>query len=149
MEKNEETKKPITERKNRKAEAQNDYRLKVKKWKYFKSQLPYKCENMPCNIINVNNKIIVDLYRKSTDRNMYLRTSSCHPNSVTDNIPYSLALRIVRIWGFEESSKIKNFWEYLLSGMTQGFLPSPKLLKNTGGPWSLTLKWKKSFQPHP
>ena len=30
MEKNEETKKPITERKNRKAEAQNDYRLKVK-----------------------------------------------------------------------------------------------------------------------
>ena len=42
-------------------------------------------------------KIIVDLYRKETDRNMYLLTSSCHPNHVTENIPYSLALRIVRI----------------------------------------------------
>ena len=39
-----------------------------------------------------NNKIIVDLYKKPTDRNMYLLPSSCHPNSITKNIPYSLAL---------------------------------------------------------
>ena len=45
----------------------------------------------------VEGQIIVDLYRKKTDRNQYLLTSSCHPSHVTDNIPFSLALRIVRI----------------------------------------------------
>ena len=42
-------------------------------------------------------KIETDLYRKETDRNMYLLPSSCHPPSCTKNIPYSLCLRIVRI----------------------------------------------------
>ena len=40
---------------------------------------------------------MVDLYKKPTDKNMYLLTSSCHPAHVCDNIPFSLALRIVRI----------------------------------------------------
>ena len=44
-----------------------------------------------------NGKVEVDLYRKPTDRNHYLLTSSCHPAHVTNNIPFSLALRIVRI----------------------------------------------------
>ena len=44
-----------------------------------------------------NNKIIVDLYRKECDRNMYLLPSSCHPSHVSSNIPFSLALRITRI----------------------------------------------------
>ena len=44
-----------------------------------------------------NSKIEVDLYRKPTDRNQYLLPSSCHPAHVTNNIPFSLAYRIVRI----------------------------------------------------
>ena len=42
-------------------------------------------------------KINTDLYKKPTDRNMYLLTSSCHPLSNFSSIPYSLALRIIRI----------------------------------------------------
>ena len=42
-------------------------------------------------------KIKTDLYRKETDRNMYLLPSSCHPPHCTKNIPFSLCLRIVRI----------------------------------------------------
>ena len=42
-------------------------------------------------------KILTDLFKKSTDRNQYLLTSSCHPSHVCDNIAFSLALRIQRI----------------------------------------------------
>ena len=42
-------------------------------------------------------KIGTDLHKKETDRNMYLLPSSCHPPTVTKNIPFSLCLRIVRI----------------------------------------------------
>ena len=42
-------------------------------------------------------QIETDLYRKKTDRNQYLLTSSCHPAQTTANIPFSLGLRIVRI----------------------------------------------------
>ena len=48
-------------------------------------------------------KIVTDLYRKKTDRNQYLLTSSCHPAHVTENIPYSLAMRIVRICSLPEA----------------------------------------------
>ena len=44
-----------------------------------------------------NGRIETDLYRKPTDRNQYLLTSSCSPSTCIENIPYSLALRIVRI----------------------------------------------------
>ena len=42
-------------------------------------------------------KIQVDLFKKPTDKNQYLLPTSCHPPHCTDNIPFSLALRIVRI----------------------------------------------------
>ena len=45
----------------------------------------------------VNGKIETDLYRKETDKVQYLLPSSCHPSHIFDNIPYSLALRIIRI----------------------------------------------------
>ena len=44
-----------------------------------------------------NGKIILDLYRKPTDRNKYLLPDSCHPYSCHENIPLSLAIRITRI----------------------------------------------------
>ena len=44
-----------------------------------------------------NNKIVSDLYRKPSDRVQYLLPSSCHPNHVHQNIPFSLSLRIIRI----------------------------------------------------
>ena len=54
-----------------------------------------------CQIID--GKIVTDLYRKETDRNQYLLTSSCHSAHVTENIPFSLALRIVRICSLPEA----------------------------------------------
>ena len=55
-------------------------------------------------------KIVTDLYRKKTDRNQYLLTSSCHPAHTTKNIPFSLALRIVRICSLPEDRE-KRFEE--------------------------------------
>ena len=48
-----------------------------------------------CTIKNL--QIILDLYRKPTDRNRYLLPDSCHPYSNIENIPLSLAIRITRI----------------------------------------------------
>ena len=44
-----------------------------------------------------NSTIVTDLYRKPTDRCQYLLPSSCSPAATTKSIPYSLALRLVRI----------------------------------------------------
>ena len=41
--------------------------------------------------------IVTDLYRKETDRVQYLLPTSCHPSHIFNNVPYSLALRLVRI----------------------------------------------------
>ena len=42
-------------------------------------------------------QIILDLYRKPTDRNKYLLPDSFHSYSIIENIPLSLAIRITRI----------------------------------------------------
>ena len=55
----------------------------------------------------INNKIETDLYRKETDRIQYLLPSSCHPTHIFNNIPYSLALRLVRICSQKENLKIR------------------------------------------
>jgi peptide-methionine (R)-S-oxide reductase len=49
-----------------------------------------------------NNQIVTDLYRKPTDKVQYLLPSSCHPSHIFKNIPYSLALRLVRICSTKE-----------------------------------------------
>ena len=62
-------------------------------------------------------RVTVDLYRKPTDRNQYLLTSSCHPAHVTNNIPFSLALRIVRICSKQDTRdlRLKELQELLLA----------------------------------
>jgi hypothetical protein len=49
-----------------------------------------------------DNSIVTDLYRKETDRVQYLLPSSCHPSHIFKNVPYSLALRLVRICSKKE-----------------------------------------------
>ena len=44
-----------------------------------------------------DNRLVVDLYSKPTDKHQYLLPTSCHPKHTCRNIPYSLALRIRRI----------------------------------------------------
>ena len=47
--------------------------------------------------------IQTDLFKKDTARCQYLLPSSCHPNHVTKNIPYSLAYRLLRICSKSDS----------------------------------------------
>ena len=62
-----------------------------------------RCENrnsipyLDTQISIENGKLEIDLYKKPTDRNQYLLPSSCHPKETTKNLPFSCALRIVRI----------------------------------------------------
>ena len=53
-------------------------------------------------------KIILDLYRKPTDRNRYLLPDSCHPYSNIENIPLSLAIRITRICTEPETRDLRH-----------------------------------------
>ena len=61
--------------------------------------------------------IKTDLYRKETDRVQYLLPSSCHPAHTFKNIPYSLALRLVRICSEKSvlDGRFKELKEMLLS----------------------------------
>ena len=47
--------------------------------------------------IDKDNFIKTSLFVKPGKKCSYLKTSSCHPNHITENIPYSLALRLKRI----------------------------------------------------
>jgi hypothetical protein len=64
-----------------------------------------------------NDAINTDLYRKPTDRVQYLLPSSCHPNHIFTNVPFSLALRIVRICSTSEAldRRLNELSEMLLS----------------------------------
>ena len=59
--------------------------------------------------VSVDNSgnITTDLYVKPTDTQQYLMATSCHPNHIKRSIPYSQALRILRICSSKESAKIR------------------------------------------
>ena len=92
---------------------------------HTKNENENSCNCAPCPAIPFldtsasiqDNKITLDLYRKPTDRCQYLLTSSCHPAHVTENIPFSLAYRIVRICSVPETRDIRlsELKELLLS----------------------------------
>ena len=62
-------------------------------------------------------KLVTDLYRKPTDRCMYLLPSSCHPTHTTRNIPYSLCNILVRIYSNHTTllSRLEELSKLLLS----------------------------------
>ena len=64
-----------------------------------------------------DNKIKTDLYRKPTDKVQYLLPSSCHPTHTFKSVPYSLALRLVRICSDKEDlqKRFKELEEMLVS----------------------------------
>jgi hypothetical protein len=55
-------------------------------------------------------KIVTDLYRKPTDKNQYLLTSSSHPLECFKSIPFSLSLRIVRACS-EDTDREQRFFD--------------------------------------
>ena len=66
-------------------------------------------------VITVNDKNFIEtsLYTKPGKKCSYLKTSSCHPKHNTENIPYSLALRLKRICSdpldfLEQLDKLKD-----------------------------------------
>ena len=64
-----------------------------------------------------NGKIEIDLHRKKTHSNQYLLPSSCHPKATSKAIPYSLALRIIRICTKKDlrDLRLKELKELLLA----------------------------------
>ena len=87
-------------------------------------------------------RVVVDLYRKPTDRNQYLLTSSYHPAHVTTNIPYSLAPRIVRICTNSETRDIRlqELKDLLLARNYKAGVINDAILKATNIPREEALK---------
>ena len=53
----------------------------------------------------INGKLVTDLYRKETDKVQYLLPNSNHPSHKFKNIPFSLALQLVRICSSRDKLK--------------------------------------------
>ena len=72
--------------------------------------------------IDQDGKIVTDLYKKDTARVQYLLPSSCHPGHVTNNIPFSLAYRLLRICS-DHSSFLKRLEELRLDLLSRSYNP--------------------------
>ena len=57
--------------------------------------------------ISENGDVTTDLYTKPTDTHQYLHIDSCHPNHTKRAIPYSQALRILRICSDLDTAKMR------------------------------------------
>ena len=86
--------------------------------------------------------IKTDLYKKPTDKNQYLLTDSCHPAQVTENIPYSLCLRIVRICSkqSDRETRFKELKEMLLDRGYMENIINSAISKEWGVPRHVALK---------
>lgn len=67
------------------------------------------------NVIRDGNRLIADLYTKSTDTHQYIHQHSCHPLHCRNSIAYSQALRIRRICPrhmdyLRHIKEMKGFW---------------------------------------
>ena len=92
--------------------------------------------------IDSNNNITTDLYKKETDRVQYLLPTSCHPSHIFNNIPFSLALRLVRICSNEDRLKqrMTELKEMLLSRQYNRNVVNAAILKALTIPRAEALK---------
>ena len=93
-----------------------------------------------CEIIE--GKIVLDLFKISTDGNQYLLTSSCHPAHCVENIPFSLALRINRSCTYINTRDMRHeeLKQMLLEREYPGDMVEKTIQKAKQIPWSQALK---------
>ena len=98
-------------------------------------------------------KIVFDLFKKPTDRNMYLLPSSCHPQQHHKNVPFGLAMRINRVCTFPETrdKRLSELQEMLLKREYQPGMVIAALNKARNIPRDIALKKvvKPSHQRRP
>ena len=71
----------------------------------------YSFTSIPFLDVNVfvdNGNITTGLYTKATDKHQYSLHSSCHPQHTKRAIPFSLALRLRRIYSSDETFKQRS-----------------------------------------
>ena len=86
-----------------------------------------------------NGRIKPDLFKKETDKNQYLLPSSCHPKQTTKAIPFSLALRIVRIC-YSPEDRERRFSELSKSLVARGYNHETAIQKARNVPRERALK---------
>ena len=88
---------------------------------YIKFTAEYDIESKTVPFLDMSvsikdNHIFTDLYQKATRRVQYSLPSSCHPMHITNNIPFSLGYRILRICSSQD-----DFMKHL-NGLRQDLL---------------------------
>ena len=89
-----------------------------------------------------NGKLIVDLFKKATDRNQYLLTNSIHPPECFKSIPFSLALRINRICSIPETrnKRLQELKDFLIARKYKSSLIDAAIRRATAIPRAIALK---------